>query len=126
MLPGTLFRTVPDEYGECPGGPPVLNVHTEAQIPQNRLTRRCLRCHDARWQIAPIDATNWGRRFGVGRCGYGPDPGAWSSQSGRGDRAHGVTMEAAFAGIRVLDISQGVSGSYCTKFLADFGADVVK
>lgn len=32
----------------------------------------------------------------------------------------------ALDGIRVLDISQGVPGPFCTKFLASFGASVVK
>jgi crotonobetainyl-CoA:carnitine CoA-transferase CaiB-like acyl-CoA transferase len=30
------------------------------------------------------------------------------------------------AGVRIVDVSQGVSGAYCTKLLAGFGADVLK
>lgn len=34
--------------------------------------------------------------------------------------------EGPYAGVRVIDLSTGISGGYCTKLLADAGCDVIK
>ena len=37
-----------------------------------------------------------------------------------------MTGRSPFGGLRVLEISAGIAGSYCGKMFADAGADVVK
>ncbi len=35
-------------------------------------------------------------------------------------------MEQALKGVKILDISRGIAGAYCTRLLAGFGAEVIK
>ena len=37
-----------------------------------------------------------------------------------------MSYEAPYAGLRVVDLSQGIAGPYCAMLLAQYGADVVK
>lgn len=37
-----------------------------------------------------------------------------------------MSYEAPFAGLKVIDLSQGIAGPYCAMLLAQYGADVIK
>ncbi|MBV8185655.1 MAG: CoA transferase [Alphaproteobacteria bacterium] len=37
-----------------------------------------------------------------------------------------MSYEAPFAGLKVVDLSQGIAGPYCAMLLAQYGADVIK
>src|SRR5574337_389720 len=42
------------------------------------------------------------------------------------DRLTRVHMPGALDGLRVVELSQAVSGPYCAKLFADYGSDVIK
>lgn len=37
-----------------------------------------------------------------------------------------MSYEAPYAGLKVIDVSQGVAGPYCAMMLAQYGANVIK
>jgi len=37
-----------------------------------------------------------------------------------------LMKERALEGVRILDLSEGIAGPYCTRLLGGYGADVVK
>ena len=44
----------------------------------------------------------------------------------RGEEQQGEVPEGVLAGVRVLDLSEDIAGSFCARLLADYGADVTK
>ena len=37
-----------------------------------------------------------------------------------------MSYDAPFAGLKVVDLSQGIAGPYCAMLLAQYGAEVIK
>src|SRR5215472_11799166 len=54
-----------------------------------------------------------------------PDAGAAPAALPRYGRCF-MSYEAPFAGLKVVDLSQGIAGPYCAMLLAQHGADVIK
>jgi crotonobetainyl-CoA:carnitine CoA-transferase CaiB-like acyl-CoA transferase len=44
----------------------------------------------------------------------------------RGEEQRGEVPEGVLTGVKVLDLSEDIAGSFCARLLADYGADVVK
>lgn len=51
-------------------------------------------------------------------------PVPWQSGNRGGDEA--VSYQTPYAGLKVVDLSQGVAGPYCAMLLAQYGANVIK
>ena len=49
-----------------------------------------------------------------------------STQSPKGPLAHGPLAHGPLDGVKVLDLSEDIAGSFCGRLLADYGADVLK
>jgi crotonobetainyl-CoA:carnitine CoA-transferase CaiB-like acyl-CoA transferase len=68
---------------------------------------------------APVNPALWWASKSMG--GNRHDPSA-----GRDAGEHGMTYDAPFAGLKVVDLSQGIAGPYCAMLLAQHGAEVIK
>jgi crotonobetainyl-CoA:carnitine CoA-transferase CaiB-like acyl-CoA transferase len=51
-------------------------------------------------------------------------PAPW--QCGNQERGKAVSYQTPYAGLKVVDLSQGVAGPYCAMLLAQYGANVIK